>query len=419
MRLRAGCLAFLLCVPALAGMAEERPLRLDDLVSLALRQNAEILAAEKKYEAAGQRPVQAGSLPDPMFSPGWNSNGNPLPGAGIGSNPTSNIGFAVSQQIPYPGKRRLRTEAASKQVEVEFESLEVVRRSVVSQVKQAFFKLQHSYNAMDVLERNRELLKKLLAVTEISYSSGKAAQQDVFKAQLQLSLLEGKILQLQRERRLRQVEINSLLNRPGESVIGNPAEPHVAPIAKTLEELQAAALHAAPARRRDQKMAEAADLSVSVASRDFYPDPTLSAGYYNQAGMPAFYTFRADIPIPLHKKRTAALSEQTLLAAEARHAYRATGQALTLRIADDYSSAETSLQLMDLYTKTVLPQARLTIDSSTVEYETGKVDFLSVLNNYTAVLDYEMNYHEEMLNFHLALSRLEEATGTRLIEENH
>ena len=74
---------------------------------------------------------------------------------------------------------------------------------------------------------------------------------------------------------------------------------------------------------------------------------------------------------------------------------------------------------MNLYRKTIVPQARLTIDSSTASYETGTIDFLSVLNNYSAALDYEMNYHEEMLNYHLALARLEETTGIRLIEEDH
>src|SRR4051794_417023 len=81
-------------------------LKLNDLVREALLHNPEVLAAQKKYEALRQRPAQAGSLPDPVFSPGWNSNGNPLPGAGLGTNPTSNIGFSITQEIPYPGKQR-------------------------------------------------------------------------------------------------------------------------------------------------------------------------------------------------------------------------------------------------------------------------------------------------------------------------
>ena len=81
--------------------------------------------------------------------------------------------------------------------------------------------------------------------------------------------------------------------------------------------------------------------------------------------------------------------------------------------------AETSAQLIDLYLKTVIPQSQLAIASSLNAYGTGAIDFLSVLNNYMAVLDYEMSYHEEMQNYHLALSRLEEATGISLIEVDH
>src|SRR5579864_751543 len=95
----------LLLLATLPCVAQE--LRLDDLVSQAIGRNPEILAAQKKVEAARQRPSQAGSLPDPTFSPMWNSNGNPLPWAGLGRDPTSNIGFSVTQEIPYPGKQRL------------------------------------------------------------------------------------------------------------------------------------------------------------------------------------------------------------------------------------------------------------------------------------------------------------------------
>src|ERR1035441_6929041 len=100
-------------------------------------------------------------MPDPRFSPGWNSNGNPLPGAGIGTNPTSNIGFAITQEIPYPGKQRLRGNIAAKEADVQFEELQLVQLSVISRVKQAFFRLQHAYAEREVLERNRELLKQL------------------------------------------------------------------------------------------------------------------------------------------------------------------------------------------------------------------------------------------------------------------
>ena len=77
------------------GLAAQE-LRLDDLVSEALANNPAILAAQKRYEAARQRPSQVSSLPDPMFSLGYTSSGNPLPGAQLSVSPTSAIGTMPS-----------------------------------------------------------------------------------------------------------------------------------------------------------------------------------------------------------------------------------------------------------------------------------------------------------------------------------
>lgn len=110
----------LFCAVAAPALAQDT-LSLDQLLTEALNSNAEILAAQKRYEAARQRPNQESSLPDPMLSPGYSSNGAPWPGARLGSEPTSNIGFMVSQEIPGRGKRRLRGEIAAKEADAEFQ----------------------------------------------------------------------------------------------------------------------------------------------------------------------------------------------------------------------------------------------------------------------------------------------------------
>jgi Outer membrane efflux protein len=235
-RLRLWC-----CAAIFLSRGAAQELKLEELVQQALQQNPEILVAQKKYEAARQRPSQVSSLPDPMFSPGWNSNGNPLPGAGLGRDDTSNIGFSITQEIPYPGKQRLRANVARKEADAQFAEFEAVQLNVLSRVKQAYFRLQHYYAARDVLERSRAVLKSLLSITEVRYSAGKAAQQDVFKSQLQISLIDTKIIQLDRERHLREAEINSLLNLPSNTPLPKPGEPHVGQLPETLLDLQTAA----------------------------------------------------------------------------------------------------------------------------------------------------------------------------------
>jgi len=89
--------------------------RLDDLISELLKNNPEIQAARKRFEAAETRPIQESALPDPRIGVGWASTGNPLPGFGLGTEPMANVGLQISQEIPFPGKRSLRSAVGSRE----------------------------------------------------------------------------------------------------------------------------------------------------------------------------------------------------------------------------------------------------------------------------------------------------------------
>ena len=397
---------------------QEPRVSLRDLTSEAMKSNPEIVAAQKSYEAARQRPTQENSLPDPKISLGYVSVGNPLPGAGLGSQVLSNIGLMYSQELPYPGKLKLRGEIASKEADASFQQYQAVQLGVISRLKQAYYRLQYTYAASDLLIRNRDLLNRLLSVTEARYSVGKAAQQDVFKAQIQVSILETRLVKLEQERISSEAEINSILNRRPNTVIGRPEDVKSRELTVTLDELYAGASQNSPMLRRDQKMIERSEVAVNSARKEYYPDVTLSGGYFNQGSMAPMYQFQASFKIPIYfwRKQRAGVNEQVSMLSQARRTYEATDQSLHYRIKDDYTIAQASSRLMKLYMQTVVPQGNSAIESSLSTYETGGVDFLSVLTNFTTVLDYEMNYYDEALNYALALSRLEEMTGQPLTD---
>ncbi len=400
---------------ALCASAEDR-LRLEDLISEALRRNPEVLGAQKRYEAARQRPAQESSLPDPMLSLGYNSSGSPRPFAGLGREPTANAGVMISQEFPFPGKRKLRGEIAAKEADADFQQYQAVQLSVVSRVKQAYHRLRYAWTAREVLERNRDLLRKFLRTTEARYAVGKAQQQDVFKAQTQLSILETRLAKLTQERLSREAELNGLLARPIDTPLAQPADVAAAPLRVTLEDLLNQARENAPVLRREEKMVQRAELAVNLARKEYYPDYTLSAGVYHMGAMPSMYMARVDFKLPAwfwHSQR-AGVAEEVSSLSQARRSLEATGQALAFRLKDDYLMAETSYRLMEIYSSTVIPQSSLALQASLAAYETGGVDFLTVLANFTTMLDYELNYHEELQSYFLALARLEEMTGMTL-----
>jgi outer membrane protein, heavy metal efflux system len=417
LRLRPIPILAILAISAPAQIPELR-VSLKELTGEAIKNNPAIAAAQKRYEAARQRPTQQSSLPDPTISLGYNSVGNPLPGAGLGKDVLANAGVMVSQEIPAPGKLKLRGEMASKEAQAEFQQYQAVQLAVISQLKQAYYRLQYTYAATALLVRDRDLLERLLKVTEDRYSVGRAAQQDVFKAQIQTSILETRLVKLEQERKSRAAEIDSILNRAMGTPVGRPADVKPNPLTATVEELFAAARQNSPMLGRDQKMIERSELAVNMARKEYYPDVTLNAGYYNMGSMPPMYEVRADFKVPIYfwRKQRAGVNEQVSNLSEVRRTYEATDQSLRYRIQDDFLMAQTSARLMKLYTLTVVPQGNLALESSLSTYETGSVDFLSVLSNFTMVLDYEMNYYDEALNYALALSRLEEMTGKALTD---
>jgi cobalt-zinc-cadmium efflux system outer membrane protein len=402
----------------LPAAGQEPPLTLRALVSEVLRSNPDVVAAQKSYEASRQRPTQASSLPDPMISLGYVSVGNPLPGAGLGSQVLSNIGLMYSQELPYPGKLKLRGEIASKEAEATFQQYQAVQLAVISRLKQAYYRLQYTYAASDLLIRDRELLNKLVNVTQNRYAVGKAAQQDVLKAQTQVSILETRLVKLEQQRLSSEADINSVLNRRPGSPVGRPEGLNPKELTVTLEELYAAAAQNSPMLRRDQKMIERSELSVNSARKEYYPDVTLTGGYFNQGSMAPMYQFQANFKVPIYfwRKQRAGVEEQVSMLSQTRRTYESTDQSLHFRIKDDFTMAQASSKLMKLYAQTVVPQGNMALESSFSTYETGTVDFLSVLTNFTTVLDYEMNYYDEALNFALALSRLEEMTGQPLTD---
>ena len=112
--------------------------------------------------------------------------------------------------------------------------------------------------------------------------------------------------------------------------------------------------------------------------------------------------FRFDVKVPLQRaRRAAAVAEQLSTADEARSTYDSSRLTLQGRLQEDFQMASTSV--------------RLALESSMTSYQTGAVDFLSVLTTFGSVLEYEMTYFEELAQYHTAVSRLEEMTGTPIV----
>ena len=173
---------------------------------------------------------------------------------------------------------------------------------------------------------------------------------------------------------------------------------------QTLPQLLELAAAQSPLLRRDLLMASSTEAAIDVARRDFKPDFAVSAGYSYMGSMPDMFEARFDVVVPLQRaRRRAAVAEREGDLAADRQTVEATRLTLQGRLQEDYQMAITASQLAGLYRDAVLPQARLALESSICSYQTGAVEFLSVLTNFGSVLEYEMSYVEQLADLHVAV----------------
>jgi len=141
---------------------ENRGVVLEELVAEALNRNPEILAARRKFEAATKRPSQVSTLPDPKLN--FTNFGVGHPASALNRSDFAYLGVGVSQEFPLPGKLSLMKAIARKEADSEQQMVLEAELRVISRLKQAYFDLCYSYKAIDIVEKNRDLLDKLTQI---------------------------------------------------------------------------------------------------------------------------------------------------------------------------------------------------------------------------------------------------------------
>ncbi len=408
-------LIFLAC-PILAQQSLE-VVSLDQLIEEALKNNPEIQAARKKFEAAKARPSQEASLPDPAIGFMSTNMGNIIPFTTIRSDPLSNAGVSITQEIPFPGKLKLKGEMAEKEAQSEFQNHIATRLKVISRVKVAYYELYYLHKAIEVVSKNKDLLEKLAKIAEAKYTVGKGIQQDVLKAQTEISVLIARLTSLEQRRDSTVAEINSILNRPPYGQLGRPADFEKALLPYSMEELIKMAHANSPIVKARRELIDRNSVALNLAKKQYYPD-LMVGGFYGATGggFRDMWQLRFDVKLPLYfwRKQRYGVEESAQGLIQARKEFENTMQLINFNVKDQYLQAMASERLLNIYSKGIIPQATLALESSLAGYEVGAVDFLTLLNNFVTVLEYEINYYEELTSFQKAVARLEELTALTL-----
>lgn len=407
-------LHILLCVVTISGA---RAASLNELFDEASNHNPDIAAALNAWRASAQVSTQVSTLPDPQVTFQQVSVGSPRPFAGFSNSDFAYAGFGVSQDLPWPGKLRLRAEAADRDAAVSREKFEAARRTVFQQIAAAYFQLAYIRKTVGVLDRNQTLLEQILRIAEARYQLGQGSQQDVLKAQLQKTKILNDISHHHGLMESQQALLRKLLNRGpdgGDIDVDDLAE---TPLNISAEDLLAKVRTQNPEVAAGQEMTRRQSLQVEIARKDRYPDFNVQY-MWQHTGAPFrdYYSLSVSARLPIFQKRklnpelTQAVNELD----RSRREYESQVQQTFFDVRDQYISAETASQMLKVYREGLIPQALATFRSGLAGYQAGTQDFETLLTAYLDVLNFDQEYWKTLAERETALARIEQLTGTRV-----
>ncbi|OGL40110.1 MAG: hypothetical protein A3C43_00625 [Candidatus Schekmanbacteria bacterium RIFCSPHIGHO2_02_FULL_38_11] len=420
-------LFFLISVFSLStSLAEEKELpslKLSELIDEALKNNPGIKALKNRFEALSQKPSQEGTLDDPKLMLGITNV--PVDEFGFDSESMTQKEIGISQMFPFPGKLKLRSEIAQKEADAAEKEYHHKVNEISEKVKDVYYELFYIYKTIGITEKNKNLITEFVKIAETKYSVGQGIQQDILKAQVELSKIINEQIGLEQERESAEAMLNSILSRNPQSPVGKPDEFEKTKLKFSIEELMKMAESNMPILLGIKDSVQQFEKSYSLAKKDYYPDFEFNLSYGQRdrlraEGMSEDWpdmisaTVTINLPIWRSSKLDKKVEETLANKRMAEEQYNSMKNEIYFNLKDIIAEVKKGERLLELYKTGIIPQAAQSLESAMAGYEVNKIDFLTLLDNQITLFNYEIEYYKVLSDYEKKLAKLETMVGMKL-----
>ncbi len=420
---RLAALAVILTLWALPGLAEEVPLgsKVEDLLTYAREHNPDLQGRRLDAEAQRERIEPASALPDPKFQVELMDFTNAMTPGKSASLAPGNVGttrYRAIQALPFPGKRGLRGEIAEAQAGQSVSISDATWLEIETQIKTAYARYFQAAGQARIQRETLQLIDALERLVLKRYSVGLVPQQDAVQVQGESTRLKLDLVDSERRRREAAAMLNALLPRDADAPLAEPAS--LAPIPKppTLAQLFARAKGSSPDLGREQLGVTAAEKSKELTYLNRYPDFTLAlTNNRPRSAMigPETWDFMVEVNIPLQQSsRRAQEREAERRLESARERVTAAEARLNGRLGTTLAALEASLDKTRLLRETLLPQAKATLDAAQAGYESGRVNFNTLIDAERQILRTRLALLDAEVDANVRHAELEKLLGVPL-----
>ena len=385
------------------------------LILEAQSSNTQISAATHAWKAATHAAQQSTILPDPQFTVQSYSVGSPRPLAGFSNSDFAYIGFGASQEVPYGGKLRLKGETAVAESKMQLAQVDLLRSSITDRIKVLYLRLAYLDATLSILGRNDAVLKLTIETGLSRYSLGQGSQAEVLRAQIEHTKILREVTLHHEEMGQLQASLKQLLHRvqTSPSIVAEPLS--LTSLHRSAEEMQNLVVAQNPAVYVGTASVHKQDSQLKSAQREGKPD--FNVGYmFQQTGNKYrdYYMLTVSMRLPRRKRVEAGVAEAAESLERSRQELDSQVQEQLAEVQKQYITVVGNAELLAEYQEGLLPQARAALDAEQTTYQSGKQGLVPVLSSLLALLSFEHDYQQALLDHETAIAHLETLTGAQL-----
>ncbi len=377
-------------------------LTLDEAITLAIDTDPWLTGSQYTQQALTDEATAVATLPDPRMS--LMAGNFPVDTFDLNQEAMTQLSVGISQMFPRGDSLSL-AQQQKQQLAEQHPLLRLDRRAKVgATVSQLWLEVFKAQESIRLIEQDRALFEQLVDAAKAGYSSalGRARQQDVIRAQLELIRLEDRLTMLRQQQQAAQKRLTEW--------IGAPATVPLAPVLPTqslsrplsVPTIKQASEHTRyewirhhPALRALDQRIDATQTGVDLAKQKYKPEWGLTAQYgYRDSDpmgrdradlfsvgvtfdLPLFTGNRQDKEVSAAVNRTEAIKTEKYL--------------LGRRLMAELETASVQLARLDerqaLYTDQLLPQMAEQAEASLSAYNNDDGDFAEAVRARIAELN--------------------------------
>lgn len=397
--------ALALAIGAMPAAIAKTPISFEQAISLAQGSDPWLLGSEYREQASRALSVSAGGFPDPVVSLGLANL--PVDTVDFGQEPMTQFRVGVSQRLPRGDSRALRRQRLSELSQQQPFMRQDRRARLAASVARLWLEVYRHREAIRLIEKDRALFEHLVDVAQAGYSSavGRARQQDLVRAQLELTQLDERLAVLLQQQEVARAKLGEWLAGAVEQDYVLSADlPELAPghglpaKADMAQRLPRLVDH--PAIKALDQQVSASETDIQLARQKYKPQWGLSASYgYRDddplgRGRSDFFSVGVTFDAPLFTRNR---QDQEVAAAVATTKAQKTEKALALRaLRAGFEAARARWQGLTrrktLYEGRLLREIHDQAEAALAAYTNDVGDFAEVVRARIAVLNADIDY---------------------------